>query len=173
MKNTNIADETLEDLHAVLDKQIELAEKVLSITGEEKKALIDMDTDSLFSLARSKSDNLDTISACDAEIRSTLAEITADSNTSRNNPVKLLDLLPFLGAEEATRLKDKRNRLAELRKKIISDNIVNQNFTTNVLGYLEDAVALIVNGIQENPIYNRQKRGLTDKSRPALLSREI
>lgn len=157
----------------MLDKQIELSEKLLAITRAEKQALISMDIDSLFSLARSKNKSLDLIAEGDTEIRQKIAKITAGDESKRNNSLKLFDLVPFLGTEESAPIRDKRNRLVELREKIITDNMVNKQFSNSVLGYLEDAVSLILNGIQENTIYNRQKRGMAEISRPALLSKEI
>lgn len=165
--------ELLEKLYADLDKQIELSGEVLSITRAEKEALVNMDTDSLFGLARSKSDKLDLIAEEDRRIRQNLIEITSDFEAGQGDPVKLLDILPLLEGRDADRIKEKRNKLVELRKKIINDNVVNKKFTTDVLGHLEDAVSLIVNGIQGSNFYNRQKRGTIDNSRPSLLSREI
>lgn len=171
---TNIPSEkTLEALHSTLDRQIELTEEVLAITRAEKEALVNMDEDSLFSLARSKNDNLDTIAANDTEIKQILTEIAPGTDPGQEGPFKLLDLAPLLERDESARITQKRNRLAELRKKIIHDNVVNKKFSSSVLGYLQDAVSLIVNGIQENTTYNRQKQGTTETNRPALLSREI
>ncbi len=173
MTNRRLPKEDLDSLQSILEKQIELAEEVLSITRSEKKALVDMDTDGLFSLARSKNDYLDLLATGDAEIRQKLVEILGEAGNDREAPVRLLDLLPHLGSEEAAAVKKRRDRLNELRKTILQENIVNKQFTANVLGYLEDAVSLIVDGIQEKIVYHRQKRGKAETSRPALLSREI
>ncbi|MFP3982620.1 MAG: flagellar export chaperone FlgN [Desulfurivibrionaceae bacterium] len=173
MKTNTPSEKTIKELHCTLDKQIELTEEVLAITRAEKEALVNMDEDSLFSLARSKNNKLDTIAANDTEIKQKLAEIAPDTGAGQNGSFKLLDLAPLLEADESARITKKRNRLAELRKKIINDNVVNKKFSSNVLGYIEDAISLIVNGIQENSTYNRQKQGTTETSRPALLSREI
>ncbi len=173
MKDNKVPDQVLQALQSSIERQLELAEEVLAITKTEKESLIKVDTDSLFNLARAKSDKLDLIAVVDREIRAELDDIAPDLGITQSTPLKLLDLLPFLNAEEAALIRKRKDKLAGLREEIINDNIVNKQFTTNVLGYLEDAVALIVNGIQENPVYNRQKREQTDRSRPALLNREI
>ena len=66
-----------------------------------------------------------------------------------------------------------QKKLSRLRTAIVTANHVNQKFTSDTLGYLNDAVTLICNGITSDPTYNTTSQEQRNKSIPALVSREV
>ena len=88
-------------------------------------------------------------------------------------PVKLTETIPFLNQEEGLIIKEYQKKLSRLRTAIVTANHINQQFTSDTLGYLNDAVSLICRGIVCDPLYNTSRKEQMGKNTPALVSREV
>ncbi len=154
-----------------LEQEVLLSQDMLVILHEEEKALVAMDMQALLRLSGKKENRLSRIQALDSLLADLAGELRPEAH---DKTAKLAALIPLLNPEEGEKLGQYRNKLAGLRKDILSRNQINRHFAAEVKQYLNDAISLITSGIADRPMY-----GLTGLSRkpslnqPSLISREV
>ena len=154
-----------------LDQEVLLSQDMLAILGEEQKALVAMDMQSLLRLSAKKENRLSRIQGLDSLLADLAREICPGAP---GTTAKLAALIPLLNPEEGGKLAQYRKKLTGLREDILSRNQINKHFAADVKTYLNDAITLITSGIADRPMY-----GLTGLSRkpslnqPSLISREV
>jgi len=159
-------------LQELLRSQVKLSTEFCSLLEAEKNALVIMDIPSLVELTRKKERDLARIQRLDENIQEVSRRII-ESSKKTSGPVKLLETIPFLNQTDGHTVKEFQKKLSQLRTAIATINHVNQKFTKDTLGYLDDAVTLICNGISSDPTYNPASQEQRNKSIPALVSREV
>ena len=159
-------------LRELLRSQVKLSSEFCSLLEAEKKSLIIMDIPSLLTHTRKKERDLARIQRLDENIQEVIRKIIADRRNV-SGVIKLADTIPFLNQDDGRLVKKYLKKLSQLRTAITTANYVNQKFTSDTLGYLNDAVTLICNGIASDPTYNTTNQEKRSKSIPALVSREV
>ena len=160
-------------LRELLDSQVQLSSNFCNLLEAEKKALIEMNISSLVDLARKKERELVRLQRLDENIQIIIQRIISLAGGKISGPVKLHDLLSFLNAGDKATVSDYHKKLSSLRTDILTANHINQHFASDTLGYLNDAVSFICNGISSDTLYNPKSREQRGKSYPALVSREV
>lgn len=159
-------------LRELLLAQIKLSTDFCNLLEEEKKALAKMDIPALAELVSKKNRELARIQRLDENIQEISSRI-ALKDRKKKNVSKLLDTIPFLSAAGQEMVLTYQKKLSLLRNTILTANHVNQRFTSDTLGYINDAVSFICNGIASDPTYNTTSQEQRSKSIPALVSREV
>ncbi len=158
----------------ILKRQITISTNFLTLLEAEKNALVNMDMSSLISLTRLKERELAKMAQLDHSLQEVAVQVVATVSGRNNKVIKLVELVPFMSREQALTMKGLRDQLAGLREKITDNNLINKRFTSDTLGYINDAISLICNEITSEPTYNIPGRQLSGNSpAPALLSREV
>lgn len=159
-------------LQELLRSQIKLSTEFCSLLEAEKNALVLMDIPSLVELSRKKERDLARIQRLDENIQEVSRRIIGSSKKT-SSPIKLMETIPFLNQTDGLTVKEFQKKLSQLRTAIVTANHVNQKFTKDTLGYLNDAVRLICNGITPDPTYNTASQEQRNKNIPALVNREV
>lgn len=159
-------------LRELLRSQVKLSTEFCSLLEAEKHSLVIMDIPSLAELTRKKERDLARIQRLDENIQEVSRRIISGKKDA-SGTIKLADTIPFLSQDEGLMVKEYQKKLSRLRTAIVTANHVNQKFTSDTLGYLNDAVTLICNGITSDPTYNTTSQEQRNKSIPALVSREV
>ena len=161
-------------LRELLLAQVKLSTAFCNLLEEEKKALVKMDIPLLAELVRKKDRELARIQRLDENIQEVSSRIALkDRKKKEVSAVKLLDTIPFLSADGQEMVLKYQKKLSLLRNTILTTNHVNQRFTGDTLGYINDAISFICNGIASETLYNPARQEHRGKSIPALVSREV
>ena len=161
-------------LRELLLTQVKLSTDFCSLLEEEKKALVKMDIPLLAEIVRKKDKELARIQRLDENIQEISSRIALKDRKKKNvTASKLLDTIPFLSADGQEIVLKYQKKLSLLRNNILTANHVNQRFANDTLGYINDAVSFICNGIASDPTYNITSQEQRSKSIPALVSREV
>jgi hypothetical protein len=161
-------------LQELLRAQLKLSTNFCSLLEKEKKALVKMDIPLLAELVSKKDKELVKIQRLDENIQEISSRIALKDRKKKNViSSKLLDTIPFLSATGQEMVLTYQKKLSLLRNTILTANHINQKFASDTLGYLNDAVTLICNGITSDQTYNTASREQRSKSIPALVSREV
>jgi flagellar biosynthesis/type III secretory pathway chaperone len=159
-------------LRQMLTAQEKVSTEFCRLLEDEKKSLVSIDIPSLVEITRKKGKDLSRIQRLDENIQEMIRRIVSGKGKS-TGPIKLSETIPFLDQNEALMVKEYQKKLSRLRTAIVTANHVNQKFTMDTLGYLNDAVSLICKGIVSNPLYNTDRKEQMSKNTPALVSREV
>ncbi|MBW1791772.1 MAG: flagellar export chaperone FlgN [Deltaproteobacteria bacterium] len=161
-------------LRELLLAHVKLSTDFCSLLEDEKKALVKMNIPILAELVRKKDRELARIQRLDENIQEVSSRITLKDRKKKNvSAVKLLDTIPFLSADGQDMVLTYQKKLSLLRNNILTANHVNQRFASDTLGYINDAVSFICNGITSETLYNPARQEHRGKSLPALVSREV
>ena len=135
----------------ILKRQISISANFLTLLEAEKNALVNMDMSSLISLTRLKERELSKMAQLDHSLQEVASQVVAIDNSRTSEVIKLVELVPFMSREQALTMKKLRDQLAALREKISDNNLINKRFTSDTLGYINDAISLICNEITSEP----------------------
>lgn len=164
----------ISQLRELLLAQIKLSTDFCSLLEEEKKALVKMDIPILAELVSKKDRELARIQRLDENIQEISSRIALKDGKKKNiSASKLLDTVPFLSAAGQEMVLTYQKKLSLLRNNILTANHVNQRFANDTLGYINDAVSFICNGIASDLTYTTTSQAQRSKSIPALVSREV
>ncbi|MEN8258379.1 MAG: flagellar export chaperone FlgN [Thermodesulfobacteriota bacterium] len=164
-----------EQLLAKLQKQMNYTHAFIHILDQEQAGLLKMGMSILMQISKQKENGLRQMIYLDDQIQEVAALILAEEGgRGEDDIIQLRDLYPHLQKEEVEELENIRLNLASLRDEIDRKSYINHSFTADTLRYLGDAIALISDGIANDPTYSsRGMMGKTEKARPSLLSREV
>lgn len=154
-----------------LEQAVMLSRDLLAILNEERKAMVAMDMQALAELSARKENRLHRLNALD----SLIAEMTGNLQPEAGKRAGLSGLIPLLGKEEGSKLKQFQKRIAGLREEISRCDQINRFFASDVQNYINDAISLITSAIADRPLYGRLA-GLARKpslNQPSLISREV
>jgi flagellar biosynthesis/type III secretory pathway chaperone len=160
-------------LRELLDSQIQLSTNFCNLLEAEKQALIDMNISTLVDLARKKERELVRLQRLDENIQIMIDRIISAGGRKASGPAKLNDILSFLNSNDKATVSEYHQKLSRIRTDISTANHINQRFAIDTLGYLNDAVSFICNGISSDTLYNTERQEQRGKSYPALVSREV
>ena len=159
-------------LKELLHSLVKLSAEFLSLLQAEKKALTGMNIPVLAEITRKKDMDLTRIQRLDENIQEISRRMIPATEKASEN-IKLADTVPYLNKKDGLILEKYQKKLSLLRTEIVTANYVNKKFTNDTLGYLNDAVSLICNGIVSDPTYNSGSQEKKAKTIPALVSREV
>ena len=172
LEHSHTSNAHIAQLRQMLAAQEKLSTEFCSLLDAEKEALVSMDIPVLAEITRKKDRDLSRIQRLDENIQEVTHRIVGEKEKSPQ-PVKLTETIPFLNQEEGLIIKEYQKKLSRLRTAIVTANHINQQFTSDTLGYLNDAVSLICRGIVCDPLYNTSRKEQMGKNTPALVSREV
>ena len=154
-----------------LEQEVTLAQEMVTLLAEEKKALVAMEMPKLIHLSKKKSNYAASIQALD-ELTQEIARKIITSPDAKT--IKIASLTPFLSSEQAEKLQKYREELARLQELIITGNQINKLFAEDVKTYLNDAISLITSTAAQQPIYNL--KGVNKQAsvrQPTFISQEV
>lgn len=164
-----------DQLLALLQKQVNYTHAFINILDQEQAGLLKMGMSILLQISKQKENGLRQMIFLDEQIQETAALILGrEEERQEGEIIQLRDLYPHLQAEEVEELESIRLNLAGLRDEIDRKSYINHSFTEDTLRYIGDAIALISDGIANDPTYS--SKGMmdkTEKARPSLLSCEV
>lgn len=156
-------------LFEILEQQTTLAEQLLALLNEEVQVLTHIDLPALVNLNRQKEGLLKQLDGLDRALQEMATALGHDSSA----PVRLKEIIARAEPETAARLEGTRGRLVALRRQIQDRTLINKKLASDILGYLNDAVALFVNPAAVQPGYGAMGPARPSRRQPTLISREI
>ena len=163
---------TLSLVFDILKRQIAISANFLTLLESEKQALIDMDMNSIVSLTYYKENELAKMGQLDHSLQEVARQICDEENQG-DRIIKLVELLPFMSREQSAELQKYQDQLTDLREKIIDNNLINRRFTSDTLGYINDAISLICGEISNDQLYSTRGQHRTMSAAPTLVSMEV
>lgn len=154
-----------------LGRQITLSRAFVALLDKEQAALLTMGMENLMRLNKQKESGIRQITFLDEQIQQIAHDMVQDH--APDDIIKLRDILPLLNKEEAKKLADNRQILTGLRRQIDEKNYINYSFTKDTLKYLNDAIGLISDGVNTEPIYSARGPGKAINHSPMLISKEV
>ena len=164
-----------EQLLTLLEKQVSYTHTFIHILDQEQAGLLKMGMPILLQISKQKEHGLRQMIYLDEQIQETASHIVGkEKQREEDEIIQLRDLYPHLQEQEVEELESIRLNLTRLRDEIDRKSYINHSFTQDTLRYIGDAIALISDGIANDPTYSsRGMLGKTEKARPSLLSCEV
>ncbi len=165
-KATNIID--IQELFQDLQISQNLAEELLALLTEENAALQKMEIRSLTRTTKQKETLLVKIHYLDNRIATTVQQHVPDKKGK-----KLADLMSSLPQDQATVLLQYNKNLTKLRTDIQTKNLINKNFTSDTMHFINDAIAVITVQPKKNQLYGNKGMAQYSNKTPSMISREV
>ncbi len=156
----------------IVKRQISISADFLILLESEKQALIEMNMSAIIALTQHKENELAKMAQLDHSLQEVARQI-CDNNSIDDRIVNLVELIPFINKEQTVKMKKYRDQLADLREKIIDNNLINKRFAGDTLGYINDAISLICSDISSDRLYSTHGLQQAMSAAPALVSREV
>lgn len=169
----------IDEILAMLDKELSSADDILLLLEEEFQALLGMDMASLVSLSKKKMNQLARMERLDSSVQERINGILLRTGKRREEKspatgekiVDISSVAEMLEAGGRQKLQQKKDMLREKRRAIADKNYINKKLVEDSLGYLNDAISLLTTRPEE-PGYSK-KTGKKKASSPAFLSRAV
>jgi flagellar biosynthesis/type III secretory pathway chaperone len=158
-------------IEAILERQEQIANDLLTLLADEKEAMSAMDVERLLSLSFKKEQRLRTMLDLDRALQ-TAVRVVAGNTTDKI--LRLPDLKPFLSSNKFSTLSEAKKKLAAMREEIFSRTAFNRKLAEEMQLFIKDAMSLITGSRTKPTTYGNGGRSIKGGSMgPSLISREV